>query len=147
MKTIQELLNYKTVNIEDNAFHLAVSRGNPQLVKRLLGKVSPTSRLKALLRKNVFGFTALHKVANANPKVCVELARELVQSLQGNDIQKTLISRNNLGETPLYKAAAIGQTNLLQYWAYYVDDLSAHFHRYDRISILHIAIVGQNFGK
>lgn len=66
------------------------------------------------MQKNVYGFTVLHKVANANPKVFVELARELVQSLQGDDIQKTLISRNNLGETPLYKAAALGQTNLLQ---------------------------------
>lgn len=47
----KELLNYKRVNVEDNAFHMAVSSEKRQLVKRLLEKLPPASRIMALMQK------------------------------------------------------------------------------------------------
>lgn len=78
-------------------------------------------------------------MANTNSKVCVDIARDLVQSLQDDDIQKTLVSRNNLGDPYFIR--------LLRYLADHADDLSARFRSHDRISILHIAVMGQNCGK
>ncbi|KAI5318775.1 hypothetical protein L3X38_038483 [Prunus dulcis] len=54
--------------------------------------------------------------------------------------------RNRLGETPLYRAAAFGHTDLVQYLATKVgDDINQHFHRNDKVSILHMAVLGQHF--
>ncbi|KAK9209646.1 hypothetical protein WN944_002013 [Citrus x changshan-huyou] len=54
--------------------------------------------------------------------------------------------RNRLGETPVYRAAALGKTKLLQILTEQFCDSSYHFHSgKDDKTILHMAILGQHF--
>ncbi|KAI5318776.1 hypothetical protein L3X38_038484 [Prunus dulcis] len=73
----------------------------------------------------------------------------------GSSYVRLLEIKNHLGETPLYRAAAFGHTDLVQYLAtklvgddinpHFRDDINQHFHRNDKVSILHMAVLGQHF--
>ena len=61
--------------------------------------------------------------------------------------QSLLELGNDLGETPIYRAAKYGKLKILKKMANYVVDMEKHFQRKDGTSILHIAIIGQYFGE
>ncbi|GMY36781.1 ankyrin repeat-containing protein itn1 [Fagus crenata] len=61
-------------------------------------------------------------------------------------VKELLEDRNQLGETPLYGAVALGQTKMAKFLAKKVGHISNHFQRNDGVSILHIAVIGQHFG-
>ena len=87
----------------------------------------------------------------------VDTAEFLVKKLQaasgadevrGSRLKELLEERNQLGETPLYRAAALGQTKMAKFFAKKIgnSNLSYHFRRNDQVSILYIAVIGQHFG-
>lgn len=148
-KTWQDLLNHLN-NDGDTALHIAAASGNHKLLKRLLEKLPKEPRklvVEALMKRDIHGNTALHEVATTD---CVEAANEMVEIIlqcSDNENEKKLLIRNKLGETPLYRAAALGQTKMLKYFDYKVGFSRSHFHRKDDITVLHIAVFGQHFGN
>ncbi|KAL0012238.1 hypothetical protein SO802_007346 [Lithocarpus litseifolius] len=133
---------------EDTAFHIAAYSEEKELLQYLV-KLLPASRLfEALNKKNKHGNNIFHEVATTDR---VKTADFLVKKLQEvcrpdeDQLEDLLKAENNLGETPIYRAVAHGQTKMAKYLATKVGDLSSHFRRKDKMSILHIAVIGQHF--
>ena len=96
---------------------------------------------------------ALHIALYLLIKIAALWIKFLVKKLQGvyrpdeRKLEDLLKAENNLGETPIYRAVAHGQTQMAKSLAAKVRDLSSHFRRRkDEMSILHIAVIGQHFG-
>nr|POE57914.1 hypothetical protein CFP56_63135 [Quercus suber] len=135
---------------EDTAFHIAAYSEGKELLQCLTDLVEqPSSLFDALQMKNIHGNNTFHEVAITER---VETAEFLVKKLQrvyrldDGKLEELLKDKNNLGETPIYRAVALGQTKMAKYLATKVGDLSYHFGRKDQMSILHIAVIGQHFG-
>jgi ankyrin repeat protein len=132
------------------AFHIAGynSKGT-ELLQHLLGLLPPSDISLAISKKSYHENNVFHEVASTNN---VESAKLLITTLSGNnlpELKKILEDRNQIGETPLFRAAALGQTKMAKFLAKLVGDLgeiSPHLHRYDSMSILHAAVLGQHFG-
>jgi ankyrin repeat protein len=130
------------------AFHIAgYNSEGTELLQHLLGLLPPSDISLAISKKNDHGHNVFHEVTSTNN---VASAKLLIAKLSGNnlsELKKILEDRNNLGETPLFRAAALGQTKMVKFLAKILDgDISPHFHRHDSISILHAAVLGQHFG-
>ena len=136
---------------KDTAFHIAAYSEEKELLQHLVKLLPDSSSLfEALNKKNTHGNNTFHEVATTDG---VETAEFLVKKLQGvyrpdeRKLEDLLKAENNLGETPIYRAVAHGQTKMAKYLATKVGDLSSHFRRRkDKMSILHIAVIGQHFG-
>ncbi|KAJ4703993.1 putative Ankyrin repeat family protein [Melia azedarach] len=169
----EDLFSSLTVN-GDSAFHFAGASTDPKLVKALLDKLpNPSDKFAALTTPDNHGNTPLHEVAITD---CVKAAQHMVAIVldptswpdNNNDYEEEkkllapedpkklvedpmkLLMRNKLGETPLYRAAALGKTKMVQYLFNTAEQIDAklltqHFRRNDEISILHIAVIGQHF--
>ncbi|KAG2684379.1 hypothetical protein I3760_10G074200 [Carya illinoinensis] len=150
-------LIFKPLTLEgDTAFHIAAYSERTELLRYFLGLV-PNSRLSEVaLSKNCHGNTTLHEVASTDN---IEAAELLISKLQmaddreskarGNNqatLKELLEDRNQLGETPLYRSAALGKSKMLKFLAKRVGNIKDHFQRNDSVSILHIAVFGQHFG-
>ncbi|KAB2600879.1 hypothetical protein D8674_001884 [Pyrus ussuriensis x Pyrus communis] len=166
-----KLLNQMTVE-GDTAFHLAASLSSKTQGKRVLEGLINILRNStsyedrcALRVPNNNGNNTLHEVSASGN---VEAAKYLVSNFNMPDPEKVIIStsasstdkendvlplletRNHLGETPLFRAAALGHTDLVKFYAGKLlednpNNLWRHFHRNDKMSILHIAIIAQHF--
>ncbi|KAB2600881.1 ankyrin repeat-containing protein [Pyrus ussuriensis x Pyrus communis] len=97
---------------------------------------------------------AEYLVINFNEPVGLEGKVIISTSASSNDKENDplplLETRNHLGETPLFRAAAIGHTDLVKFYAHKLhednpDNLWRHFHRNDKMSILHMAVIAQRF--
>lgn len=55
--------------------------------------------------------------------------------------------KNDLGETPLFRAAAFGRTKLERTFLSKVKNMESHRRRKDTSTILYIAFLGKYFGK
>ena len=135
---------------EDTAFHIAAYSEEKDLLQHLVELLPDSSSLfEALNKKNTHGNNTFHEVAATDG---VETAEFLVKKLQEvyrpdeGELEDLLKAENKLGETPIYRAVAHGQTKMAKYLATKVGDLSSHFQRGDDMSILHIAVIGQRFG-
>ena len=144
---------------KDTVFHVAAQKGSKEVLLALLRMVPPPRRLELLKMKNIQGNTILHEVAiTGNVEVADSLLRELLSSngptvtneVDIGEIRKQILGdRNNLGETPLFRAAEFGKTAMVKYLAQLVEEagnLHDHYRRDDGITILHSAVIGQNFG-
>ncbi|XP_050288420.1 uncharacterized protein LOC126727014 isoform X2 [Quercus robur] len=150
-KNRAQLCSQMTVE-EDTAFHIAAYSEEKELLQHLVNLLPATSSLfDALNKKNQHGNNTLHEVAATDR---VKTANFLVEKLQEpsqlysgeGTLEDLLKAENNLGETPIYRAVALGQTKMANYLATKVGDLSSHFRRRkDKMSILHIAVIGQHF--
>ncbi|RXH85868.1 hypothetical protein DVH24_016921 [Malus domestica] len=168
----EELLNQMTVG-GDTAFHLAASLSSKSQGKRVLQVLinilrnsTSYAESSALRVPNNNGNNTLHEVSASGN---VEAANYLVSNFnmpvpeeiiistsarstdKENDALPLLETRNHLGETPLFRAAALGHTDLVKFYAgKLLEDnrvnLWMHFHRNDKMSILHIAVIAQHFG-
>ncbi|TQD78612.1 hypothetical protein C1H46_035850 [Malus baccata] len=167
----EELLNQMTVG-GDTAFHLAASLSSKSQGKRVLQVLINILRnstryaeSSALRVPNNNGNNTLHEVSASGN---VEAANYLVSNFnmpapeeiiiitsalstdKENDALPLLETRNHLGETPLFRAAALGHTDLVKFYAGKLlednrNNLWMHFHRNDKMSILHIAVIAQHF--
>ena len=153
----EHLLSPLTID-KDTAFHIAAYSGRKKLLEKLveLLPTSCSSLFEALKKTNKHGNNTFHEVATTNR---VDTAEFLVKKLQAascadevrrSRLKELLEERNQLGETPLYRAAALGQTKMAKFFATKIGDsnlnLSYHLHRNDQVSILHIAVICQHFG-
>ncbi|KAH9803492.1 ANK REP REGION domain-containing protein [Citrus sinensis] len=142
-RTAKDLLDYRTVN-GDRAIHIAAAMEDPQLIQEFLESLTSETRLEVLKQTDAFGNNGLHEAAIVEN---FDVARTLIDfSRQSGDAYKNLLeATNGLGETPVYRAAALGKTKLLQIWTEQVGDLRHHFRRNDGKTVLHMAVLGQHF--
>ena len=148
-----QLCSQMTVE-KDTAFHIAAYSEGKGLLQHLVELLPAYSLFEALNKKNTHGNNTFHEVATIDG---VKTADFLVTKLQEvyrrrastyeGKLEELLTAVNNLGETPIYRAVAHGQTQMAKSLAAKVRDLSSHFRRRkDEMSILHIAVIGQHFG-
>ncbi|KAI4354011.1 hypothetical protein L6164_002914 [Bauhinia variegata] len=137
------------------AIHITAIYKQPQLLKELLQMLSPRDRWHALRRKNDLQSNLLHVVDTSVEVAEVVLNCEKVlprppdDEIDEREMEEKelplLEIRNLMGETPIYRAAIDGNLELLKYLTKKVADLEKHFHRKDKVSILHSAVVAQRF--
>ncbi|KAK9209644.1 hypothetical protein WN944_002011 [Citrus x changshan-huyou] len=140
----EHLLGYKTAN-EDSAIHIAAAMEDPQLIQKFLERLTPETRLGVLKQMDEFGNNGLHEAAVvedfAVASILVDFSRK-----SGDAYGCLLETKNCLGETPVYRAAALGKTKVLQMLTEQVRDLRCHFRREkDDMTILHMAVLSQHF--
>ncbi|XVF79329.1 hypothetical protein PTKIN_Ptkin14bG0212700 [Pterospermum kingtungense] len=142
---------------KDTAFHFAACNGKKALLESLLAMLPSSSQVcHVLLMKNSHGNTPLHEVAVSGDLEAttfvvdklLEARRQAIHEKERRWRDELLGTKNNLGETAAYRAAALGKTNILSYLIGKVEgfgDIDDHFYRNDEVSILHIAVIGQQF--
>ncbi|KAG6639066.1 hypothetical protein CIPAW_10G075100 [Carya illinoinensis] len=149
-------LIFKPLTMEgDTAFHIAAYSKETELLRCFLGLVPNSRQSEVALSKNCHGNTTLHEVASTDN---IEAAELLISKLQMTDdrestargnnqatLKELLEDRNQLGETPLYRSAALGKSKMLKFLAKRVGNIKDHYQRNDCVSILHIAVIGQHF--
>ncbi|GKU89911.1 hypothetical protein SLEP1_g3983 [Rubroshorea leprosula] len=131
---------------EDTVFHIAAYLGSTELLYVLFEMVPMSRTWEVLTMKNMHGNTLLHEAAT-NDKV--DAAKFLIEKAHGERVTM-LMEQNQLGETPLYRAAAFGTKEIVEYLANEVEKeegaLQTNFTRSsDNLSILHIAIMNEQF--
>ncbi|XP_028959185.1 uncharacterized protein [Malus domestica] len=157
----------------DNVLHLAGSSCSKSQCKGVLQNLidlcsDSTTMAKSLRAPNIDGNNALHQVSVSGS---VEAAKFLVKKFndpvvrtdeENNDALELLWTRNHLGETPLYRAATLGHTDLVKFyletlmlkckekyqgmsWEMYRQDCWPQLIRPDGMSVLRMAVVGQHF--
>jgi hypothetical protein len=152
----ERLLDPLTID-KDTAFHIAAYSAETKLLGHFLDLLKePSQILAALSNKNSHGNNTFHEVTTTDNVKAIKLLISKLEwacaqeKVHGNnfitELKKLLEDQNQLGETPLYRAVALGQFQVLKFCAKRVGNLSYHFHRYDKMSILHIAAIGQHFG-
>ncbi|BFG27410.1 hypothetical protein CerSpe_136840 [Prunus speciosa] len=144
---------------EDTALHIVASccrskSQGKQVLEFLINLLPPSydERCKAVRVPNKLGNNVLHEVAmSGNLEAATFLVRNFNKptSNEENSTLPLIDIRNELGESPLYRAAALGHPDLVQFFAEKLEEnpenLRRHFHRNDRMSILHITVIGQQF--
>ncbi|CAN6683078.1 unnamed protein product [Malus baccata var. baccata] len=171
----REKLLYKMTVDGDTVFHLAASLSSKysqarEVLQMVISKLNSTNnKIKALRAPNKYGNNTLHEVSVSGNKEAAEylvnnfnepLPEEVKISTSSTDKDKRwkardsenyalqlLETRNYLGETPLFRAAALGHTDLVKFYAGKLpeENLWRHFHRDDKTSLLHIAVIAEHF--
>ncbi|WJX26843.1 hypothetical protein P8452_15716 [Trifolium repens] len=119
------------------------------MYNEMLASIDPKEMQHVLRMQDDMGNTPLHEVAFTGE---VEMTKSILkkeEETMSEQFPKPLLElRNKLGETPVYRAAALGKTNLINYFVEELGvDLRDHFHRTeDNKSILHTAVIDQFFG-
>ncbi|XP_059437037.1 ankyrin repeat-containing protein ITN1-like [Corylus avellana] len=131
-----EALYFPLTVTKDNALHITVYSGNVELLEKFLS-VDAMVELELHELQNEYGNTPLH-VAAAEGSV------KMASLLIDRD-RKLLETVNRGGETPLFTAAAFGRTKMVEFLAPQVQDWREHRRRNDSVSVLHVAVIGQNF--
>ncbi|KAH7514929.1 hypothetical protein FEM48_Zijuj11G0142300 [Ziziphus jujuba var. spinosa] len=133
----REALFYPLTVTNDTPFHIAVYSRTKSPLEELIQMVPNPPIAKADDKK----CTPLHEAGAIGN---IEAAQVLVRCSP-----EQLEARNAVGETPMYRAAAFGMTEVVKYLASEVRsrNLDMHFQRirYDNTSILQSAIHGQHF--
>ncbi|CAN6683080.1 unnamed protein product [Malus baccata var. baccata] len=144
----------------DNVLHLAASSCSKaqcqEVLKKLIDLCSDSTKSRSLRVPNIDGNNVLHQV---NVSGSVEAARflvtefnEPVEGSTGNNALPLLQTLNHLGETPLYRAAALGHIDLVKFYLETLKEkevlLEIYWQqliRHDKLSGLRMAVVGQHF--
>ncbi|KAI5312125.1 hypothetical protein L3X38_041298 [Prunus dulcis] len=147
-----EIFSQMTTN-KDTALHiLASNHGGSSQLKELIELIPEQRKIRqALMMENKDGNTPLHEAAASGNMEAAKLLVNEDKRLSGQEgcsdssCTPLVEIRNQLGESPLYRAAAFGHTNLVKYFRSEVHDVEQHFKRNDGLSILHTAVIAQNF--
>ncbi|KAL5842427.1 hypothetical protein ACOSQ3_013030 [Xanthoceras sorbifolium] len=134
----------------NNIVHLAVHSGSKEPLNQIL---SNTDLIESFTGAgNAQGNTVLHEAAVSGNLEAVMLLVELKEELLLHE------KSNDIGETPLFRAAAFGNTKIVKFLAkqkgrrincddgIIVQLRDIHRKRNDGASILHAAVQGNNFG-
>ncbi|GKU89909.1 hypothetical protein SLEP1_g3981 [Rubroshorea leprosula] len=130
----------------DTVFHIAAYKGSIELLRVLFEMVPEPRKWEVLTMKNIHGNTLLHEAATSKN---VEAAKFLLENADGEQAAM-LMNQNESGETPLYRAAALGAKATVEYLANAVEmevgTLQGNFIRgYDNLPVLHIAVSNEQF--
>ncbi|XP_014518168.1 uncharacterized protein LOC106775540 [Vigna radiata var. radiata] len=143
----KDLLDKQIDLHHSTALHYAAHCGNPEMYREMIEWVGEGDIKRVLRLQDDMGNTPLHEVAFTGE---VEMTKSILEHEEeaGSEQYLQLIEmRNNLGETPVYRAAALGKTDLLSFFLQDLQlDPNIHFHRTDKMSILHTAVIDQFFG-
>ncbi|BFG40774.1 hypothetical protein CerSpe_270480 [Prunus speciosa] len=156
----RELLDPLTTN-NDTALNLVAFAGRKDVLEFLISLIKEAPQLhRALRMENGQGNTTLHEVAASgnldaamllvrlDNRVRAELARLDLDRNGADDeacYRPVVEIRNQMGETPLYRAAAFGHTKLVKYLVSQVEDIEPHLLQIHKLSILYIAVIGHHF--
>ncbi|KAL6281980.1 hypothetical protein ACE6H2_012909 [Prunus campanulata] len=143
----QKLICPMTVD-EDTALHIAASCCSEKLGEHVLEFLisllpSYDKKCEALRIQNSHGNNVLHEVAvSGNLEAAKFLVNNFNKPALAEEITTTstlplLELRNNLGESPVYRAAALGHPDLVKFFALELEkenpeNLRRHFHRNDK---------------
>ncbi|KAK7245568.1 hypothetical protein RIF29_40415 [Crotalaria pallida] len=143
----KDLLNKQIDLHQSTPFHYAAHCGSPRMYEEMLEMVDPLDMQRVLRMQDDMGNTPLHEVAFTGEVEMTDCILKY-EDKESQQYESLLGMRNYLGETPVYRAAALGKTNLLKHFVQDLGvDLSGHFHRTgDKMSILHTAVIDQFFG-
>ncbi|XP_034887719.1 uncharacterized protein [Populus alba] len=152
--------------LKDTAFHLAVYSKKDEPLKSLLHIVNENSiPWNPCTLQNAHENTVLHEAVFAGNMKAVELLLEFTPEEQGDyDPSMQLQTKNALGETPFYRAAACGKKEIVEYLVIKMKQISKgklleehrrrghldkekndNSEKVDLKPILHAAIEGQHF--
>ena len=138
---------------QSTPLHYAAHCGSPSMYKGMLDMLGSGGSQHVLRMQDDMGNTPLHEVAfvgevEMTATILKYEVKETEEERERRQIEPLLHMRNHLGETPVYRAAALGKTPLLKYFVEDLKiDLREHFHRTgDNMSILHTAVIDQFFG-
>ncbi|CAL9020129.1 unnamed protein product, partial [Prunus brigantina] len=108
-----EVLGQLTTNI-DTILHVVAVAGRDDVLRCLIELIKPEDLFIALTIQNGYCNTILHEVAaSGNLKAAEFLMSKFKET--DHSYEGILVIKNELGETPLYRAAAFGHTNLVEY--------------------------------
>ncbi|KAJ4703091.1 putative Ankyrin repeat family protein [Melia azedarach] len=169
------LFNPLTVNADSAFHFAAGSKNPQLVRALLDLLPNHSEKFVALTTPDDFGNTPLHEVATTNcveaaqhmvailrdprswpdnedeKEKHIPTAGELLEDNKKlPDDPKKLLMRNKLGATPLYRAAARGKKRMTLYLATIVEQIDPsilhhHFRKNDGLSVLHMAVMGQQF--
>ncbi|VVA37430.1 Hypothetical predicted protein, partial [Prunus dulcis] len=171
-----EVVGQLTTN-NDTVLHVVAVAGLNDLLRFLIDLIKdPAKLLYVFIIGNNYGNTILHEVAaSGNLEAAMILMSEENKVKEKYSSYKSMLTiSNSLGETPLYRAAAFGRTNMVKYLDSQVklqqqqdmeqqqqqdieqqqqdikkqqeEAMEYHFNRtHDNISILQIAVISQHF--
>ncbi|KAI9123580.1 hypothetical protein K1719_004880 [Acacia pycnantha] len=156
-----ELLNHFDL-FEDTPISVAIRSDDPKLLKDLLNMLSGEERWVAFTKSNSRGNTLLHNIA-LRTRLSVQMADVILDFEKEEEAAlpeeerkkrrpKLLERKNESGETPLFRAAAFGNLEMLKHVV--KDHIKAEeaegdlfkIHQYSEIeTILHACINAQHF--
>jgi ankyrin repeat protein len=139
---------------EDTPLHLAVYSKKGWPLKALLYIADKNPMLgNPCTKKNAYGNTVLHEAVYAGNMEAVQHLLQFTPKEQGEyDPSMQLQTKNALGETPFYRAAACGKKKIVELLARKMGQIPEgtlsedHRKREDSKPILHAAIQGHHFG-
>ncbi|XP_021822435.1 uncharacterized protein LOC110763862 [Prunus avium] len=114
-----EVFGQLTTN-NDTVLHVVAVAGRNDVLQFLIELITDAEDLgDALTIENNYGNTILHEVAASGNLEAAKLLMSEENKVKEKDptYEGMLAIQNRLGETPLYRAAAFGHTNLVQYLA------------------------------
>lgn len=134
----REYMNLPLTVTNDTPIHFAVFSGTKSPLVELL----EIAQVDACSKRNDMDITPLHEAAAIGN---IEAAKILLDRSE-----EDLDAKTKIGETPMYRAAAFGMTEMVMFLASQVGrskrDMDIQRNRDDNTSILHSAIHGQHFG-
>ena len=93
----------------------------PTMYQEMLEMVGPSDIQHVLRMQDDMGNTLLHEVAyTGEVEMTASILEYEVKETEETGYEPMLFMRNILAETPVYRAAAFGNTNLLKY---FVEDV------------------------
>ncbi|KAK4259061.1 hypothetical protein QN277_005435 [Acacia crassicarpa] len=157
-----ELLNHFDL-FEDTPISIAIRSGNPKLLKDLLNMLSGEERWVAFTKPNCRRNTLLHNMAMRKRRLSVQMTEVILDFEKEDEAAlpeeerkkrrpKLLERKNESGETPLFRAAAFGNLEMLKHVVQ--DHIKAEeaegdlfkIHQYSETeTILHACINAQHF--
>lgn len=128
---------------DDTVLHAATYAKQSDLVIHLLDEL-PAQHLDKMTRQNHQGNTVLHDAAKYIQSV--DVVKKVLLKASG-----LLCMRNHLGETALFQAVRCGNKEMFDFLAERISQDNESTQQFflqsgDRTTILHIAIIVQNFG-
>ncbi|KAF7840583.1 ankyrin repeat-containing protein ITN1-like [Senna tora] len=135
----------------NTAIHVATHSNNPLLLKHLLQMLLPEDRWNALRKKNCQSNTILHEIAMQDEVEMVDVVlefdrKDIVEAPPPpeEEMSSLLKTKNQKGETPLFRAAKFGKLKMVKQMVKYVDDegdMEVHLHSKNQ-NILHACVLG-----
>ncbi|XAR65701.1 hypothetical protein NMG60_11009892 [Bertholletia excelsa] len=144
---------------EEGPLHLSIQKGTvlhvasfyekTDLVLKLLDQIRTTNKITGLTVRNDIGNTVLHDAAASD--LMVGAAREMLSLAP-----ELLVSRNNSGETAVFRAVRFGQIKMFDFLEEKIEERRGEMEedewkricwKEDGTTVLHIAVLFEHFGQ